>query len=159
MPLREYTCLECEADTTELFMGDYPKEIDCPECAGEGYQARAVYKLSLPAKTAMKWGDCWGKHGVNGIYDRGLGARYSNSAERDRICKERGLVPLSEIGEAHVEKVVNKTRKEIARAESDTQRYEAALVKHDGNKEAAVVEAFPAKMMLERQAEHVKEST
>jgi len=107
----------------------------------------------------LKYGDCTGKYGVNGYYDKALGATYHNSSERDAICKAKGLVPLSEIGEAYCEKAVAKTRREIARAEADTIALETAIVRNNGNLEKAVVEAFPAKQCLERQAEHDKESS
>lgn len=150
MPLREYRCVDCEYTSTELIKGDYPKEIECPECKAEGHIAIAKYVISLPAKTSLSWGDNTGRFGVNGYYDRALGATYHNSAERDAICKAKGMVPLEEIGEAYCEKIVNKTRKEVARAEADTIALEAAIVKHNGNMEKAVVEAFPAKQCLER---------
>lgn len=150
MPLREYVCVDCKYKTVELIRGDYPKVIECPECKAEGHVATAIYKISMPAKTAGSWGDNTGKYGVNGYYDKALGATYYNTAERDAICKAKGLVPLSQIGEDYCNKVVDKTRKEIARAEADTVALETAMIKYDGDKEKAIVEAFPAKLMLER---------
>ena len=35
------------------------------------------------------------KFGVNGTYDQALGATYTNYKERDRICQEKNVAPVS----------------------------------------------------------------
>jgi hypothetical protein len=48
----------------------------------------------------MKWGVSGMKapSNVNGFFDRGLGATYYNSMEREKIAKSKGLVPLEDVG-------------------------------------------------------------
>jgi len=92
MPIFENMCYTCRKVEEVVTKWDTPVS-ECPMCGSE--RKRLV---SAPAKTAMKWGECWGTQGVNGVYDRGLGATYHTSMEREAICKAKGLVPLSEVG-------------------------------------------------------------
>lgn len=102
MPLRDTKCPRCN-HCEELIL---PKEEGtcCPVCAVLGFEIKLerVWTAPVPARTPGLWGD---SHfgGVNGHYDRGLKATYSNSQERDRIMREQGVMPASELGNPHWE--------------------------------------------------------
>ena len=93
MPIFEHRCTVCQRVTEDLYRGSCPETITC-KCGG-----LAKKKLSLSAKTPGRWGDAGlGGSSVTGVYDRGLGATYHNSMERDRLIEQRGVVPLSDVG-------------------------------------------------------------
>jgi hypothetical protein len=82
---------------------------------------------SLIAQTSLRWGDNTGRFGVNGFYDRGLGATYHNTVERDQIMKRKGLVPLDEIGgDAELDRRIEKQKTDAKKAEVYTNTFTQA---------------------------------
>ena len=98
MPLFDYFCGKHVHEALFLPKEEIPNQIQCPECG-----QLALKQLSMPASTPGRWGDQTGKYGVNGFFDRGLGARYHTSMERDAIMDAKGLAPLSSFDKHHVE--------------------------------------------------------
>lgn len=143
MPIHEYTC-ECGAMAEDLFRVDEaPDTIPCPRCDGE-----LLRQVSLPSKTPGRWGDQTGKHGVNGFYDRGLGARYHNHLQRDRIAKQRGLIPLDDLGADWWERNTEKQLAEKKRDEDLAKSLKDTATKYGGNMARAVAEVMPARDIL-----------
>lgn len=142
MPIYEVMCWTCRKVEEVISRFEDPTS-ECPMCGRE--RKRLV---SAPAKTAMKWGECWGAQGVNGTYDRGLGATYYTSMERDAICRAKGLVPLSEAGgDAFIEKRISTEIEVKAQQDKVMQTYLDKLDTYGGSKQAevrAMEETFPA---------------
>lgn len=142
MPLKDLMCWKCrKVEEVLVKMDSEPK--DCEMCGSP-----RKFLPSAPAKTAMKWGECWGAQGVNGTYDRGLGATYYTSMERDAICRAKGLVPLSEAGgEAFIEKRISTEIEVKAQQDKVMQTFLDKKAEYGGSKQAEVraqLETFPA---------------
>jgi hypothetical protein len=137
MPMFDYFCGEHVYQ--ELFMrGEkVPATIDCPTCG-----QRAEKQIATPAFTPGRWGDQTGKYGVNGFYDRGLGARYQTSMQREKIMDAKGLVPESSFGKHHVEDTLQKQASHQESQDKDIARYKANMKKHEGDKARAIAETF-----------------
>lgn len=143
MPLREYKC-SCGHVTEELFMirEEHPPALECESC---GLQAQLIF--SAVAKTAGRWGDSLG--GVNGHYDAGLGVHIQNHQEKDRILRERGLVPLSDLGgDSFFDSAVDAQVQADAKMDADIATYKENL-KSLGSKEEAVQATWNAKEILQ----------
>ena len=90
------------------------------------------------------------RYGVNGFHDRGLGATYHNSMERERIMEQKGLVDagafdkhaLDDGIERHIEADKQHTR--------DIERYKQNLRDAKGEKGQALAETFSVKEMQNR---------
>ena len=93
MPIREFKCANGHITERLLKMSDDRTETNCQSC-----NQTASSIVSLIAFTPLRYGDCTGKYGVNGFHDRGLGATYHNSMERDAIMKQKGLISWEEAG-------------------------------------------------------------
>jgi len=93
MPIHDYVCVTCENVQEKFIKMSQVNDTFTCQC---GTELKRL--MSVPAKTAGKWGDQTGKWGVNGFYDRGLGATYYTSAEREKIARAKGLVPLEDVG-------------------------------------------------------------
>ena len=89
----DFICYTCKKQTDRLCKFENKDAQTCKDCDSPLHSL-----VSAPAKTAGKWGDQTGKWGVNGFFDRGLGATYYNSMEREKIAKSKGLVPLEDVG-------------------------------------------------------------
>jgi len=142
MPLKEAACKQCMNIEEVLVKMD----AECPSCKVCGSERK--FLLSMPAKTSGRWGDNTGKYGVNGCYDRGLGATYYTSMEREAICKAKGLIPLSDVGG---DNFVEKRLSDQAQLKSDQDRilqaYHDKISYYGGDMNAkikAVEEVFPA---------------
>jgi hypothetical protein len=105
--------------------------------------------MSLPAKTSGKWGDQTGKWGVNGFYDRGLGATYYTSAEREKIARSKGLVPLEDVGgDSFIENRFSAERNIREQQDKILQDYKDKVKEYGGSIQAkvrAIEEVLPAK--------------
>lgn len=142
MPLKDAACKHCMKIEEVLLKMD---EL-CPPCKVCGGERK--FLISMPAKTSGRWGDNTGKYGVNGCFDRGLGATYYNSMEREAICKAKGLIPLSDVGG---DKFVEKRLSEQAQLKNDQDRilqaYNDKTSYYGGGvqgKIRAIEEVFPA---------------
>ena len=144
MPIFENMCYNCRKVEEVFTKWDTPTS-DCPMCGSE--RKRLV---SAPAKTSMRWGDngMGASSNINGVYDRGLGATYYTSMERDAICRAKGLVPLSEAGgDAFVEKRISTEIEVKAQQDKVMQTFLDKKAEYGGSKQAEVraqLETFPA---------------
>ena len=146
MPIYDYACYTCKK-VEEKFVKFSDKDTQSCTC-GKGM----VRLVSAPAKTVGRWGDQTGKWGVNGYFDRGLGATYYSSAEREKIAKAKGLIPLEDVGgDSFIE---NRMAAELnIKAEQDKilQSYKDKVAEYGGSKQAqvrAIEEILPAKDCL-----------
>lgn len=89
MPLAVYRCFSCKKSQEILHRGARPVNHVCPGC--DGIMDLDLPATLRPARTSCSWGDS------KGYYDRGLGTYIENAQMRDRICKERNLIPESEL--------------------------------------------------------------
>lgn len=142
MPLREYTCDQGHITEELFFRGEkHPDTMACAHC-----ENKATLIMSAMAKTAGRWGDSLG--GVNGHYDAGLGCTYQNHQEKDRILRERGLVPLEDLGgDQFFDSVVDAQVQADAKMDADIATYKQA-VKDLGSKEEAVQATWNAHDIL-----------
>lgn len=145
MPIKEAACYECKTVEDLLVrMSEVSNPPpSCPVCSGS-----RSYLVSAPQKTAGKWGDQTGKFGVNGFYDRGLGATYYNNDQRDRIAKAKGLIPLDAVGgDAFVEKRMTAEMNIKAEQDKILQSYKDKVEQYGGSQQAkvrAIEEILPA---------------
>ena len=93
MPIYEYRCHNNHITERLFKMDARPETVACSHCSNV-----ASSIVSLIAFTPLRYGDCTGKYGVDGFHDRGLGATYHNSMERDAIMKQKGLISWEEAG-------------------------------------------------------------
>lgn len=152
MPLKVHRCASCEVDI-ELLL---PKEEGALHVCGEPLVALGP-GANLIAHTPNRWGDPLG--GVNGHYDRGLGARYSNTMERERIMRQRGVVHESEVSNKHfLEDNYERKVAEKAKHDAFAAKMEASSKKFEGDRfqaERALEDAMPAEAILRGEFDNV----
>jgi len=144
MPMMLYTCAGCDRSFEELVPHPAPDAIDCIMCGVEAPRLH-VYRI---AKTPGRWGDQTGKYGVNGYYDKGLGATYHSSMEREKIMKAKGLVSLEDYDQHMWE---DETEKRVAKAQAQqdlSDRLDTARAKHGDDHGKVYEEAMPAEKCL-----------
>ncbi len=144
MPMMLYTCSGCDRSFEELVPHPAPDAIDCIMCGVEAPRLH-VYRI---AKTPGRWGDQTGKYGVNGYYDKGLGATYHSSMEREKIMKAKGLVSLEDYDQHMWE---DETEKRVAQAQAQqdlSDRLDTARAKHGDDHGKVYEEAMPAEKCL-----------
>lgn len=144
MPMMLYTCSGCDRSFEELVPHPAPDAIDCIMCGVEAPRLH-VYRI---AKTPGRWGDQTGKYGVNGYYDKGLGATYHSSMEREKIMKAKGLVSLEDY-DPHMWE--DETEKRVAKAQAQqdlSDRLDTARAKHGDDHGKVYEEAMPAEKCL-----------
>jgi len=143
----DFICYTCKKQTDRLCKFENKDEQTCRDCDSP---LRSL--VSAPAKTAGKWGDQTGKWGVNGCFDRGLGATYYTSAERERIAKSKGLVPLEDVGgDSFIEKRMSAELNIKAEQDKILQSYKDKVAEYGGSIQAkvrAIEEVLPAKDCL-----------
>lgn len=137
MPLFDYFCGEHVHEALFLPKDEVPDSIECPQC-GEP----SLKQVSVPAHTPGRWGDQTGKYGVDGFYDRGLGARYQTSMQREAIMEKKGLAPESSFGKHHVEDCLQKRTAHQRQQDANLARYKANVKKFEGDKGRAIAETF-----------------
>jgi hypothetical protein len=147
MPIHDYACLDCnKIEEKFIKMSQVNDTFDC-SC---GKPMKRL--MSAPAKTAGKWGDQTGKWGVNGCFDRGLGATYYTSAEREKIARSKGLVPLEDVGgDSFVENRMSAELNIKAEQDKILQSYKDKVAEYGGSVQAkvrAIEEVLPAKDCL-----------
>lgn len=146
MPLYDFKCNK--HGKFEDLVSFSTTTLPCPKC-----NEPAVKMICMPARTSGRWGDCGGTHGVNGTYDRGLGATYHNSMEREAIMKAKGLISLDDVGGDNF--VSDRFASEIKiKAEQDAilESYHTKVADYGGTEQAqikAIEELFPARECLD----------
>lgn len=147
MPMYDFICYTCKKQTDRLCKFENKESQTCKDCDSPLHSL-----VSAPAKTAGKWGDQTGKWGVNGCYDRGLGATYYNSMDRERIAKSKGLIPLEDVGgDSFVEKRMSAELNIKAEQDKILQSYKDKVSEYGGSIQAkvrAIEEVLPAKDCL-----------
>ena len=151
MPLAWATCPVCRF-REELLL---PKEDGktCSIClVSRSVEVRLEVNFDpanlMVARTAAKWGD----NSVNGVYDRGLGARYRNSQEREAIMKAKGLIHESDLGNKHwADDDAQKKQNYVDKWNGIAQRFEDNKAKYKGDPHAgqrAMCDTMPASEIL-----------
>lgn len=148
MPLRDTICLKCNTIKEVLVkMNALPDTCECG--------TQKIFALPLIARTSARWGDSGtgAASNVNGTYDRGLGATYHNSMEREAIMKAKGLISLEDVGGDNF--VSDRFASEIKiKAEQDAilESYHTKVADYGGTEQAqikAIEELFPARECLD----------
>ena len=142
MPLFDYNCGNHVYQELFLPKEPVPYSIKCPVCGEESKKM-----VASPAFTPGRWGDQTGKYGVNGFYDRGLGASYHTSMERERIMDAKGLASCSDLDQHHVEDAMEKTIAQNEQQDANIATYKANIKKFGGDKSMAVGETFSVSEM------------
>ena len=147
MPMYDFICYTCKKQTDRLCKFENKDAQTCKDCDSP---LRSL--VSAPAKTSGKWGDQTGKFGVNGYYDRGLGATYYNNDQREKIAKSKGLIPLDAVGgDSFVEKRMSAELNIKAEQDKILQSYKDKVSEYGGSLQAkvrAIEEVLPAKDCL-----------
>lgn len=147
MPIYDFICYTCKKQTDRLCKYENKDAQTCNDCDSP---LRSL--VSAPAKTSGKWGDQTGKFGVNGYYDRGLGATYYNNDQREKIAKSKGLIPLDAVGgDSFVEKRMSAELNIKAEQDKILQSYKDKVSEYGGSLQAkvrAIEEVLPAKDCL-----------
>lgn len=135
MPIYEYSC-EDHGITMDLIKWPPPQIGICASCGGST-------KLipSLPARTSARWGD---GGNINGTFDPGLGVRYHNTMEKEKIMRQKGLVSLEDMPQHFIEDRMESDQAENAKIDAFTQRWHQATVETGGDKIKALEIAVPA---------------
>tara|TARA_R110000824_G_scaffold62094_5_gene164659 strand:- start:22619 stop:23089 length:471 start_codon:yes stop_codon:yes gene_type:complete len=142
MPLFDYACPDGHVE--EHFISSSrkaPHQVPCNICIDEGPDVHwAIKQVPSISRTANKWGD------TNGYYSPNLGAYVSNSQERDRIMRSKGLVDLRDMDKHFFEDRMEKECSEYKEAEADSQEYKRRLADH-GDAGRAAAETFSVEKM------------
>tara|TARA_R100001594_G_scaffold25476_2_gene49752 strand:+ start:3740 stop:4138 length:399 start_codon:yes stop_codon:yes gene_type:complete len=85
MPVYDFKCKKCERQEEICRSFHEEDDVICDSCGSVMSQC-----VTLWAKTPGRWGDSMG------YYDRGLGMHVDNYVHRDKIMKEKNLVPVSD---------------------------------------------------------------
>ena len=144
MPIYEYECNHCNYWTDMILpVSRCDEEQTCKRCG-----ASLKKLISMPAKTASLWGVDWREGLSSNRYSTALGRKVSSKREEERVMREKGFVPESDLGkhfiDDHRTKMHNKEREQAKINET----YAANLKKNNGDKIKAVTETFPAHQML-----------
>ena len=142
MPIHVYKCPD-EHMSEELFrnVGLVTPQITCRYC-----DQKADKQVSAPSHTPGRWGDQTGKYGVNGFFDKGLGATYATSMEKDRIMESKGLASAGDFDKHQAEDHMEKQRANEAQHDKNMGKYKSRIKKH-GDKGRAIAETFSIKEM------------
>lgn len=126
MPLYSFILLDDEGKPTGEEIEELYKWNTVPKELVSSSGRRAVRKgIELIAKPALALG------GLHGHYDPHLGAVYSSYAERDAICKARGLTPTDCIDKHWADdKIESDIRNQLADSKK-SEMWEAACEKFD----------------------------
>lgn len=120
MPLYETRCPN--GHITEDLYKTRPETITC-RC-GE----TSTIILSLNARTSGRWGDNGMGGGVNGYYDKAMGASYHTSMERDALMAKKGFVHLDDIGgDDAVDRWFDNEKNKNAKTDKYLNHYEAVM--------------------------------
>ncbi len=146
MPIYEYECNHCNYWTDKILPVSRCDEAQ--ECQNCGNTLKKL--ISMPAKTASLWGVDWREGLSSNKFSTALGRKVSSKREEERVMREKGFVPESDLGkhfiDDHRQKMHNKEREQAKI--NDT--YKANLEKNNGDKIKAVTETFPAHQMLKQ---------
>lgn len=125
MPLREGRCAAC--GYVEEHLVGVNEALPACRCGG------ALRPLvSAWARTPGRWGD------TNGGWNAGLGCYVENDVHRERICKERGLVMLDDIGSSTADSMLDRRRREDEAVDKYTETFDKHKADGAGFYQAAV---------------------
>lgn len=143
MAIYEFQCESHHVTDIICRSEERPATISCEICNSEAH-----YVIKAHANTPGLFGDCTGKHGINGVYDQGLGAHYRNGRERDAIAKSKGLVPVSELGEDRVDSAMSKQAEDQKFWNNESKRYRENVKKFNGDDIKAAEATWPVHEIL-----------
>ena len=81
-------------------------------------------------------------------FDRGLGCEVKSSQHKDKLLKERDLVPVSDMGNGYVESRMTNSVNEAKAHDKTVSKYNDNVKKFDGDQGRAIAETFPAHEIL-----------
>jgi len=139
MPLYDYKCPDGHVTEVLLRVNEIPKAMVC-HCG-----QLALKQIGMPALTPGRWGDQTGTYGVNGYYDKSLGATYSNSMQRDKIMRKKGLIRKEDLPQHFIEDTMEKEAKQSKQHEQNVKTFKSNLKKHDPGR--AIAETFSVSEM------------
>lgn len=144
MPLADYIVYDETGKQVAILKDEYfpkgcPTELNLVGKPGW----RAIKKLAIPAKPSKQLG------GASGVYDRGLGCHYSSYAEREKICRERNIAPLSDFHNNFAEDMIEKQIDKRKRWDEFNSGYEQELQRCNGNEVQAQLNYMPDSDILE----------
>lgn len=146
MPLFDYECGDRHRFEEFFKAGsEIPLTLPCTVC-----KQPAIKQLSSPAFTPGRWGDQTGKYGVNGCYDKGLGATYHTSMERERIMDARGLVDAGSFDKHFHEDKIERATTHVNEHRADVRTLNETLRETKGDAGQAIAETFSVKRMKEK---------
>ena len=139
MPLYEFHCNVCGHITEELFkVIEKPATLLCEDC---GHLAGPI--MSVPAWQPNQY------KGAPEHYDVGLGCVVENSKHRDKICKERGIVPVDiNFGKHYLDDMAEADAARQDAEIAETVRYNDNLKKNDGDRQKASADTWTADDIL-----------
>jgi len=135
MPLHTFTCTDCNHVTEEIFSISelIPTTYDCEVCGHT-----AAYNFPVHAKTSGRWGD------GHSAYDAGLGMVIENSMHREKVLKEKGLVPIEDLGSHWEDDRAETIKRQHEKDVKFDSTYQENLNKHGGDAIEAMAETLPA---------------
>ena len=146
MPIYEFKCETCQT------VFDVRRPIDNRDdpylCPYDGVETKRM--VTAHQLTPSLFGDCTGKYGVNGVYDRGLGTYVKNEKHRDQILKQKGFVRESDLSggrEDYIEQWNEKRHQQLEPQRKFERVFKEELAKGK-TAEEAVVTASPASEIL-----------
>ena len=127
MPVYDFKCTNCDAKAEVWRSFDDESKETC-ECGGEMKQC-----ITLWAYTPGRWG------ASTGYFDRGLGTYVENYVHRDKLMKEKGLVPTTQQEQMDHQHAVHEEHKQH---QKDVEKFTEVYKKTNSSAEAAAA-AFP----------------
>lgn len=109
MPLYEYVS-DTDSDITRTVICKYEDRPDSFIEDGHTFRIVKIAGIYRPVTDSSYWG-------INGFYDKHLNARYNSYKERDAICDEKGVAPVSsseiDTAKSKAQSAYDKTTKQI----------------------------------------------
>ena len=127
MPIYDFKCAKC-ATKAEVWRSFDDESKELCECGGEMKQC-----VTLWANTPGRCGDS------TGYFDRGLGTYVENYVHRDKLMKEKGLVPTTQQDQMDHQHAVHEEHKQH---QKDVEKFTEVYKKTNSSAEAAAA-AFP----------------
>jgi len=104
VPLYDYEILDNEGNRTGQKFELLLKREKATDIIVSEDGTRAAKCLSIPARMNETWaGECGTLWGVNGRWNKGVGARVNSHREVERIAEAKGLVSLNDLPKDFVE--------------------------------------------------------
>lgn len=136
MPLYEYTCKRGHKHD-ELLKYPPPEKVKCNQCRCNAYKV-----VSMPAKTAGRWGDTPAK------FIPALGGAYTTQ-QAEKVARERGLVSEHDLPKGFIEDKMNKEWNEAREHEKTMTKFKDLKTQH-GDASRAWAEVYSVDEMTKQ---------